>query len=191
MSQGQYAEGYNWGYDYENTGDFCPPQVVMVGGEGKIGYQLMENTYTWQANWYAGYSWHNYYIQGRETYQSCENGGFHVSYHFPDFMLNPITTGEAPGFVTETDLCSWNDSGKWEGQCYNLNPIHHKEDNPQAAANSLAYYVGAEKNTATAVILWLTHNQQDEKAELEWHEMYDEEQEQPYSWFTLLWDMTD
>ena len=200
MSQGQYAEGYNWGYNYANTGDFCPKQFIVVGGENKTGYQLMESTYTWQANWYAGYSWHNYYIQGRETYQSCENGGFHVSYHFPNFMLIPIATGEAPGFMTETDLCSWkaeDDVREWDPQCYNLNSIHHKEDNPQATADSLNYYVGAEKNMATAVILWLTHNQGrdpetgEELLEYEWHEMYDEEQAQPYSWFTLLWDMAD
>lgn len=192
MSQGQYAEGIDWGGKYkEPDWDFCPKQIIEMAGTEKTGYQIMESTYAWQANWYAGYSWHNYYIQGRETYQSCENGGFHVSYHFPGLMLSPLAMGLAPGFVTETDLCSWNDSEAWEGQCYNLNPIHHKGDEAQATADSLQYYVGAEKNTATATVLWLTHNQLDEKPEYDWHEMYDEERDQPYSWFTLLWDMQD
>lgn len=64
MGQGQYAEGIDWLRDPD---DPCPTQLV---DDVWKGYELMPQTYEWREDGYHGYSWHNYYIQGWESYST-------------------------------------------------------------------------------------------------------------------------
>lgn len=168
MGQGQYAEGIDWLRGYPDD-DPCPEQLVEGAWKG---YELMPQTYEWRTDGYHGYSWHNYYIQGWESYSTCEYGGFHVSRHFPDFMSREIVLNDRPAFVTETDLCSWFSDGS--GQCYNNNPIHGKEDDPVVTSESLWYFFATESNLGNAdgVALWLLRNDEAGKTEYDWHEGY-------------------
>lgn len=186
MSQGWYAEGVDWLKGYPDD-DPCPKQLV----EGKWkGYELMPKTYGWRTDGYHGYSWHNYYIQGWESYSSCWYHGFHVSYNFPEFMIREIVLNDRPAFVTETDLCSWFSDGS--GQCYNNNPIHGKEDDPAATSASLGYFFATESNLGSAdgVVLWLLKNDEAEREEYDWHEAYSDATLDYYNWFVQWWEET-
>jgi len=185
MAQGRYAEGIDWRGDYPTN--FCPRQLV----EGKWkGYDLMLDTYFWRVDGYHGYSWHNYYTQGRESYSMCDYGGFHVSYHFPDFMTYEIIFNDRSAFVTEADLCSWFDDKT--GQCYNTNPIHDKEDDPAATSLSLWYFFSSEHSMggADAITLWLLNNDEADREEYDWHEAYAETTHSHYDWFDQWWQET-
>jgi len=185
MSQGQYAEGIDWLRGYPDD-DPCPKQLI----QGKTGYELMPETYEWRADGYHGYSWHNYYIQGWEGYSPCEYYGFHVSFHFPEFMAREIVINDRPAFVTETDLCSWFSDEN--GQCYNNNPIHGKENDPEATSASLRHFFASESNTggADGVVLWLLRNDETGKTEYDWHEGYDDATHAYYDWFIRWWRET-
>ena len=178
MSQGQYAEGIEWGR-YED--DYCPKQLI----EGKKGYELMLQTYEWRADGYHGYSWHNYYIQGWESYRMCDYGGFHVSYHFPDFMSREIVLNDRPAFVTETDLCS-------PAQCHSRNPLRDKDSDPEATGASLRHFFASESNMggADGVALWLLRNDEAGKTEYDWHEGYSDATHTYYDWFDQWWRET-
>ena len=184
MGQGQYAEGIDWLRGYPDD-DPCPEQLVEGAWKG---YELMPQTYEWRVDGYHGYSWHNYYIQGWESYSTCEYGGFHVSRHFPDFMSREIVLNDRPAFVTETDLCSWFSDGN--GQCYNNNPLHGKEDDPTATSESLRYFFASESNMGSAdgIALWLLRNDEAGKTEYDWHEAYDDATY--YNWFDQWWRET-
>lgn len=181
MSQAQYAEGIEW----MHPEDPCKLQLLTGGLKG---YEVMQSTYEFKTNWYSGYSWHNYYTLGRESYQACSNGGFHVSYHFPDAMNIAMIINGHPGFVTEMDLCSWSDgSDGWEGQCFNSNTLQSKQTESEATSASLRYFVATEQ-PANAVALWLLHNDEVDREEYDWHEAYDSQKLQPHNWFSLLWN---
>jgi hypothetical protein len=178
MSQGQYAEGIEWGR-YED--DYCPEQLI----EGQKGYELMPQTYEWRADGYHGYSWHNYYIQGWESYRMCDYGGFHVSRHFPDFMSREIVLNDRPAFVTETDLCS-------PAQCHGRNPLRDKDSDLEATGMSLRYFFATESNLGNAdgVALWLLRNDEVEREEYDWHEAYSDATHTYYNWFDQWWRET-
>jgi len=178
MSQGQYAEGIEWGR-YEDN--YCPEQLI----EGEKGYELMPKTYDWRTDGYHGYSWHNYYIQGWESYSICEYGGFHVSFYFPEFMSRAIVINDRPAFVTETDLCS-------PTQCHSRNQLQDKESDPEATSASLRHFFASESNTggADGVALWLLRNDEVGKTEYDWHEGYDDTMYAYYNWFTRWWRET-
>ncbi len=186
MSQGQYAEGVDWLRGYPDD-DPCPKQLVESKWKG---YDLMPKTYGWRIDGYHGYSWHNYYIQGWEGYSPCEYQGFHVSFHFPEFMAREIVINNRPAFVTETDLCSWSSDGK--GQCYNNNPIHGKEDDPEATSASLRHFFASESSMggADGIALWLLRNDEAGKTEYDWHEAYNDATHAYYNWFTRWWRET-
>lgn len=178
MSQGQYAEGIEWGR-YED--DYCPEQLI----EGKKGYELMPRTYEWRMDGYRGYSWHNYYIQGWESYSVCERGGFHVSFYFPEFMARAIVIDNRPAFVTETDLCS-------PTQCHSRNQLQDKEFDPEATSVSLRHFFASESSMggADGVALWLLRNDEAGKTEYDWHEGYNDATHTYYNWFTRWWRET-
>jgi hypothetical protein len=176
MGPEQYAEGIDW----MNPNGPCNRQSI----NGQTGYEIMQNTYTPRANGYYGYSWHNYFIQGREPYDSCENGGFHISYYFPSAMQQAIMAQGYPAFIDETDLCSVIPVF---GGCYNSNSIHWKDDNPVATASSLNYFFQAENQATNAIpILWLLNNY-DATPEYEWHEAFDDGHNRFYNWFNTWW----
>lgn len=180
MGPAQYAEGIEWGR-YASQGNFCQPQLVG----GNKGYDLMPGTYQRRVDGFYGYSWHNYYTQGREPYETCLDGGFHLSREFPDFMQQALILQGYPGFIDETDLCSWFPIGT--GNCFNNNSIHWKDDNPTATADSLNYFFQAENQATNAIpVLWLLNNY-DVTPEYEWHEAFNDGSNSFYNWFNSWW----
>ena len=155
-----------------------PEQLI----EGKKGYELMPRTYEWRADGYHGYSWHNYYIQGWESYSVCQYHGFHVSYNFPEFMTREILDNDRPAFVTETDLCS-------PTQCHGRNSLQDKEADPSATDTSLSYFFASEHDLggADGVALWLLRNDETGRTEYDWHEGYNEATHSYYDWFDRWW----
>jgi hypothetical protein len=177
MGPAQYAEGIEWGR-YAN---FCQSQLVG----GQKGYALMPSTYQQRSNGFYGYSWHNYYTQGREPYETCLDGGFHVSREFPDFMQQAMILHGYPGFIDETDLCSWFSIGG--GNCFNTNSLHSKNDDPAATAASLNYFFQAENQSTNAIpALWLLNNYIF-NPEYDWHEAFNDSSNSFYNWFNTWW----
>ena len=179
MAQAQYAEGIDWGQseDPDNNPDgFCKPQPVINQGGGEVGtgYEIMAHTYLWQND---GYSWHNYFVQGREAYQSCQAGGMHVSYYFPDTMKYEMEHGRL-GLVTEADLCS-------PSQCYGRNSLNAKNDNPAATVQSLRNFFAEEP--VDIIAAWLLNNDEPNRTEYDWHEGYDEAYGALWAWFHRWW----
>jgi hypothetical protein len=179
MGPAQYAEGIEWGR-YASQGNFCPSQLVG----GQKGYALMPSTYQQRSNGFYGYSWHNYYTQGREPYETCLDGGFHVSREFPDFMQQAMILHGYAAFIDETDLCSVIPGF---GNCFNTDPIQNKEADPQATAISLNYFFQAENQATNAIpVLWLLNNY-DFNLEYDWHEAFNDGSNSFYNWFNTWW----
>ncbi len=146
----------------------------------------MQDTYLWRADGYHGYSWHNYYTWGRETYRTCDTGGFHVSAHFPSFMAREIIINDRPAFVTETDMCS-------PSQCHGRNLIKDKAFSTINTMQSLGNFFAAEHDTggADAIVLWLLDNDEAGRTEYDWHEAYNENAFTHYQWFNQWWTQHD
>lgn len=167
MAQTAYAEEINI-EDQECS-------LMHVGEQS--GYEYMRETYTAKND---GYSWHNYYWQGRESWANCPNGQ-HVSYFFPSWLQDAL--GSKPTFITEMDLAS-----PW--QMRGLNPLTNKDNGGGSpAATSLRAFVQNE-NYADVVIVWLLNNSEASRAEYDWHEA-SADNGTLRSWFTAWWPVEE
>lgn len=136
MAQGNFAETENLA--------FCTPMTVSVSGQ--CGYDLMLNTFTTKND---GYSWHNYWRQGHETWvhtgQACPTS-HHVFQYFPQWLQTSIASSSKLAFVTEADLFS---------PCQdNANPVKDKNTQAAGTRESLWQFV-AEEWGADYVVAWL------------------------------------
>ena len=114
MAQGNYAETQRF--------ISCEPMTVSVSGQS--GYAFMPNTFSAKND---GYSWHNYWRQGKE-------------------MQTIIMGSSNPAFITEADLfspCQESD-----------NPITDKDSQAVETRQSLWRFVSQERG-ADYVVAWL------------------------------------
>ncbi len=170
MAQTAYAEGVNI-----EDGE-CESMLVedSPGVRFWPGYDYMWNTYAVKND---GYSWHNYYWQGQETWTECPNGQ-HVSYHFPTWLQGELDFSSKPRLVTEVDLASpWQMSGG--------NPLADKDTaDGNTAAASLRQFAQTEER-ADVVVVWLLSNDEADREEYDWHEAYSGDTIRP--WFDAWW----
>ncbi len=192
MAQSAYAEGIEWSN--------CDNRKLT---DGSIGYDHMRTTYETNND---GYTWHNYWNQGRESAVTCLQGGGHVYSAFPSWMQMAIYYRNLPIYIAEADLYS---------QCQLTgNPLQWKDDSPdltgspEETSESLLLFSSGNVWLTDANIFWLLADNtgqqmlpeqcagvQDERLlrEHDWHEAYDEDDRDPpfgepfREWFTLWW----
>lgn len=187
MSQGAFAEGVEWS-------DLCGARLLT---DGTCGYDHMRSTYETHND---GYSWHNYWNQGREGFVTCKEGGGHVFTAFPDWLQQAILNSTNPVHITESDLHSL---------CQGTgNPLNWKDDDPVATTNSLLIFINQGDWLVDFNAVWLLNDntgyrkdpndcngETDERylREHDWHEAYDEDDRDPPEgqefrlWFTTWW----
>ena len=124
-----------------------------------------------------GYSWHNYWVEGREAWAACPYGQ-HVSMWFPDAMRSNIQNG-SHAVITEADLAS---PGQNMGD-----PLTDKDAQPEKTAISIRSFLYHEQGQmAEDVAVWLL-NDDTGNTEHEWHQAYI-----PgvgfRAWFTFWWN---
>lgn len=170
MAQSARADGINI-YD-------CTP-MGLADGIG-TGYDYMPSTYGTKND---GVTWNNYWNYTKEIYNSCENGGMHVSYYFPQWMKNAIRNGNKPAFITEADLGYPANTG---------NALPNKDgSNANLAADSIRHFFDSEQESGVshygvqAVILsWLLTNTTSD-SEITWHKAYWETGYSVRPWFQV------
>ena len=193
MAQGAYAEGIEWS-------EHCYKRELS---DESIGYDHMQTTYETHND---GYTWHNYWNQGRESGLDCEEGGGHVYSAFPYWLQMKVLYSDA--YITEADLYSL---------CQRMgNPLRWKDDDPSGTAEETAQsLLSFSSNNAwltDANVFWLLNDntgymmtpeqcggETDERylREHDWHEAYDEDdRDPPYGepfreWFTMWWPQAD
>ncbi|MDY7080398.1 MAG: hypothetical protein SXV54_26255, partial [Chloroflexota bacterium] len=178
MAQGLYAE----------TRRFisCEPMTVSVSGQS--GYAFMPNTFATKSD---GYSWHNYWRQGKEMWVSSGNpcpASEHVLQYFPTGMQTTIMGSSKPAFITEADLfspCQESD-----------NPITDKDSQAVETRQSLWQFVSQEQG-ADYVVAWLLTEYPysivedchkgglTNYEEIRWHQAYEDDVER--GWFGPWW----
>jgi hypothetical protein len=111
---------------------------------------------------------------GKEIYNSCENGGTHVSWYFPQWMKDAIRNNSKPVVITEADLNSPTQGGN----------VQNKNSNPTSTANSLRHFFysewfyGGNSNPSNygvrpSIALWLLNdNVNNSSTDHNWHEVY-------------------
>jgi len=136
MAQGNFAE----------TERFVTCEPMTVSASGQSGYAFMPNTFSTKND---GYSWHNYWRQGKETWVSSGDpcpASEHVFQYFPTGMQTTIMGSNKPAFITEADLfspCQESD-----------NPITDKDSQAVETRQSLWQFVSQEQG-ADYLIAWL------------------------------------
>jgi hypothetical protein len=185
MSPNLFAEGKDF---------FSVPLCAdrLVDNEFK-GYDLMPITYGTKND---GVAWHNYWIEGREIYSSCEAGGGHVSYYFPEFIKSAIHPYYKPPIIAEADIGSPRTAELPNGQIpEELTNLLDKDANPGQTSLSVRHffhselcYGGGSHYLASPVIAaWLLSDNLS-NAEHDWHEAYrDGPIERP--WFNEWWNV--
>ena len=162
MGQSAYAETRN--VNSEN----CPPFEFS-------GYAVMSRVFNSSNPKNDGYSWHNYWIRGREAWAGCPDGQ-HVSMWFPATMASNIDNDVRPAVITEADLAS---PGQGMG-----NPLTDKDAQPQETAISIRNFLYHEAR-ADWIAVWLL-NDDSGNVEHAWHQAYT-----PMiglrPWFTAWW----
>jgi hypothetical protein len=174
MAQGNFAE----------TERFvsCVPMTVTDYGES--GYDWMGAVFTVKND---GYSWHNYWREGKETWVTfgdhCPNSE-HVFQYFPQWLQNSIASSDKPAFITEADLFS---------PCQeNNNPITDKDVQSEQTQESLWQFVSQEQG-ADYVIAWLLTEYPystvaecptglTDYEEIRWHQAYENDTERAWFW---------
>lgn len=133
----------------------------------KSGYDYMPDTYGSKND---GVNWHNYWIEGKEIYNSCENGGQHVSIHFPLWLQEAIRNGQKPVTISEADLAS---PGQGMG-----NPLADKDLSSTQAADSIRHFFASEQafgvshyGVRAVTISWLLTDNSG-TVEHDWHKAY-------------------
>jgi len=178
MAQGLYAETKRFAS--------CEPMTVSVSS--KSGYAFMPNTFATKND---GYSWHNYWRQGGETWVSSGDpcpASEHVFQYFPPELQATILNSSKPAFVTEADLfspCQESD-----------NPITDKDSQAVETRQSLWRFVSEERG-ADYVVAWLLTEfpysivEDCHKGgltnyeEIRWHQGYEDSLER--TWFGPWW----
>jgi len=178
MAQGNFAE----------TTRFisCEPMTVSVSGQS--GYAFMLNTFTDKND---GYSWHNYWREGKETWKLSGNpcpASEHVFQYFPPELQMTIADSGKPAFVTEADLfspCQESD-----------NPITNRDLQAAETRQSLWRFVSEERG-ADYIVAWLLTEfpysivEDCHKGgltnyeEIRWHQGYEDNLER--TWFGPWW----
>jgi hypothetical protein len=177
MAQGAYAE----------TRSMQTCSLYTLQGTGASGYEAM-SVFSGVAPAVEpvndGYSWHNYYSQGKEAYTDCPNGQ-HVSRVFPWYMWYYLSNNVRPGVITEADLAS-------PSMGYG-NPITDKDADPAATFNSLNTFV-AQESLAPSIAIWLLNDNITQNpgthSEHRWHQAYDSDYTPTYfrNWFWQWWN---
>lgn len=108
-----------------------------------------------------GYSWHNYFIQGKEGWALCPNGQ-HVSLYFPDPMSSNIQNHYRSAIMSEADLAP--------PQMNMGNPITDKDAQPDATALSIRQFLYYDY-PVERVAVWLL-NDNTGNAKHEWSQAY-------------------
>jgi hypothetical protein len=171
MAQSAYAEPLE--INSPITATVCDPRTVYDGpNPAGSGYDNMMATYTTKND---GFSWHNYWNQGREAWGNCPPT-HHVYKVFPQWMKDQIRNSGKPSFITESDLSS---PGQGMG-----NPMSNKND-PTTTADSIRQFIAAEV-WGQNVVIWLINNNFADKPEYDWHEAFNDN-DTPRSWFTQWW----
>jgi len=177
MAQGNFAETENLA--------FCTPMTVTVSGQ--CGYDLMPNTFT---NKNDGYSWHNYWRQGHETWVHAGDvcpASHHVFQYFPPWLQTSIASSSKPAFVAEADLFSPCQDDR--------NPVANKNAQSTDTRESLWRFIDEEYG-ADYIIAWLlTEYPYSLKPncptgltnyeEIRWHQAYENNIE--LGWFGPWW----
>lgn len=140
------------------------------------GYEVMTRTFNSGSPKNDGYSWHNYWIKGREAWAGCPNGQ-HVSMWFPDIMSTTIRSRVA--VITEADLAP--------PQLGMENPLTDKDAEPEGAAVSIRDFLYYEPGfTANRIAVWLLHDDNPDNVKHTWSQAYT-----PTvgfrAWFTQWW----
>jgi hypothetical protein len=172
MAQSAYAEPYEINSPIGATTCVTRTVVDATNKEVGSGYDNMMATYTTKND---GFSWHNYWNQGREAWGNCPPT-HHVYKVFPAWMKDQIRNSGKPSFITESDLSS---PGQGMG-----NPLANKND-AVATADSIQQFVTAEV-WGQNVVIWLINNNFADKPEYDWHEAFNDDGT-PRSWFTEWW----
>jgi hypothetical protein len=157
MAQNAYAEMRNVTTDHYPCDPF---------GDGSFsGYEVMTRTFNSLNPKNDGYSWHNYWANGKEDWADCPNGQ-HVSMWFPSAMNQMIQNGSRPAIITESDLDSIG---------HGMGNTLDKESQPWAAAVSIRDFIWNEPRAAR-VAVWLLNDNNDPtnpaNAEHQWHQAY-------------------
>jgi hypothetical protein len=134
------------------------------------GYEQMPLTFNSPDPKSWGYSWHNYWRWGRESWDTCPNGQ-HVSMWFPSFMKYNITMWYRPAIITEADLFSPQKGGTW---------ITNKDYSPGSTALSINDFLKNEHDVweMSSIAVWLLNDQTDPAIdpttalEHQWHQAY-------------------
>ena len=132
--------------------------VVFCSTNTFSGYELMNKTYNSYAPANDGYTWHNYFVEGKEAWADCPTGQ-HVSRYFPYVMAQMIRDRNRPGFIMEADLAPpYGGFANWN------NPLTNKAGAPYSAATSLYKFfreeavVGVSEGGANRIAAWLLND---------------------------------
>jgi hypothetical protein len=205
MGQNEGAEEYQFAS--------CAKMLLFINGAPTpteaYGYDYMRDVYTTKND---GWSWHNYWRQAKEFWQSdfCQGESppdptsDHLYQYFPQWLRDEISNSGKPAFITEADLLS---------PCQQ--PVHtvvNKEGSVYSVAtqNSLLDFI-AQEGGADYVAVWLltnsyqdpplpnsgqniqtcdTHDPEYSNYEQAWHEAYRDtlyQSNYERDWFRLWW----
>ncbi len=96
MAQSQFADGIDL--------ISCNERYLYSETDQKVtGYWRMQELLGQKSH---GFSWHNYWDWGKEDYVACEEGGQHISFHFPQWMRDLLREMGKPVILSEADLFS-------------------------------------------------------------------------------------
>ncbi len=189
MGQSFFSDGIHW--------TSCEPLVLT---DESTGYDHLLKTY---GEYNDGYSWHNYWISGRENYIHCRYGGQQVAYAFPTWVFQNIFYAGRLAQITEADLAS---------VCQNMgNSIEWKDAVVISTTESLSKFFKASFLPDVNVVWLLNDNsghiltpeqcneitEERQLREHDWHEAFDEDdRDSPYGepfrqWFVEWWPIAD
>ena len=164
MAQGANAETGNTGAVQGG----CQPFAFS-------GYEQMPLTFNSGSPKNDGYSWHNYFIQGKESWANCPDGQ-HVSMYFPEPMSTNIQNHYRSSLISEADLAP--PQMQWE------NPVTDKDAQADMAAASIQKFLH-DDYPVERVAVWLL-NDNTGTAKHEWAQAYTPTLG-PRSWFIKWW----
>ncbi len=183
MAQGNFAETKRFAS--------CAPMKVSPTSL-ETGYDWMATTFTAKND---GYSWHNYWRQGREAWVSVGEpcpASEHIFQYFPQWLQDLITSGDKPSFITEADLfspCQESD-----------NPIQDKDEQFDETQESLWQFVFQEQGADSTIAWLLTEHPYSVKdacptglvnyEEIKWHQAYIADGSER-AWFWPWWSRSE